>query len=92
MTQFAMLQIRAEMKKHNLRSVLVGQVHDSIIIDSPPQETSFCGQLLHECMTKRTQAAYPVLRIPLKADVTCGPSYGEQDLSINETGEITRHS
>lgn len=90
MTWFAMIHVRAEFLRRGMRALIVGQVHDSIIVDCPTSEVQDVGRILHDVMTMRTQRQFPALTIPLKADVSCGPSYGEQDLTILPSGEITK--
>jgi len=90
MTWFAMIHARAEFIKRKMRALVVGQVHDSVIVDCPTSEVQDVGRILHDVMTVRTQKQFSALTIPLKADVSCGPSYGEQDLTILPTGEITK--
>jgi DNA polymerase I-like protein with 3'-5' exonuclease and polymerase domains len=85
-----MIHVRAEFIKRGMRALVVGQVHDSVIVDCPTSEVQDVGRILHDVMTVRTQKQFSALTIPLKADVSCGPSYGEQDLTILPTGEITK--
>lgn len=89
MTWYAMIHARAEFKRRKMRALIVGQVHDSIIVDCPTSEVPDVGRILHMVMTTWTQRDFSALTIPLKADVSCGPSYGEQDLTILPNGEIT---
>lgn len=79
LTLIAMNYVHREFKRRRMRSVLIGQVHDSLIIDAHPAEFNLVAEILHGCMTDRTMANYEWISIPLVVDVGIGPNLGETE-------------
>lgn len=70
----AMNMLDALFQKYKLKSVLILHVYDSIVSDTHPKETEAVCELTHKVMTS---LRLPWLTVPLRADVKCGPSWGE---------------
>jgi len=77
-TLIVMQMVEDDIFRLGLDAVIIGQVHDSIIIDCPPEEIRTVSSLLHYWMTKWTTEMFPFLTIPLIADVTSGPNLKHQ--------------
>lgn len=72
MIKMAMISIHAEIKKRNLVSRMVLQVHDELVFDAPRTELEELTQLVKELMEK----AMP-LKIPVLAEVGSGSNWLE---------------
>ena len=77
-TLLVMSNIERELDFRGLEAVIIGQVHDSILIDCPLHELEEVADLMHYWMTDWTKGNLPFLKIPLNADVTSGPDYKHQ--------------
>ena len=65
----AMIKTARALKERNLKSRLILQVHDELIIEAPEKEA---GRLLRECMENVLR-----LSVPLKVEVKAGKSWYE---------------
>jgi DNA polymerase I-like protein with 3'-5' exonuclease and polymerase domains len=75
----ALIKLRREMKKLELKSLIILTVHDSIGLDVHPDEIDVVARLTKECMENPDTNLYGVnITIPLEADVEVGPSWGEK--------------
>ena len=63
--KIAMLKVEKEMEKRNLKSKIVLQVHDEMLIEAPIEEKEEVKQIMKECM--ETAA---VLNVPLVAEIS----------------------
>ena len=68
--KIAMLRVADRLEREKMRTRLVLQVHDELILDAPEEEAEQAKRLLKEEME---QAA--ALRVPLVADVSAGRSW-----------------
>ena len=68
----AMVKVYKRLKEEGLKSKLILQVHDELIIESPVDETEKVQKLLKEEMENVAS-----LRVPLKADTAIGYSWYE---------------
>jgi len=80
-TYVAMIELEAEMEKRNyVMSRMVGQVHDSLLIDTPNEATTqSMVRLVKEVMERAGTDAGKygcTIDIPLKCDVKVGKSWG----------------
>ena len=66
----AMIDIHEEMKKQNLKSKMLLQVHDELIFDVPFEEKEILTNIVKEKM----ENAYP-LEVPLKVDIEFGENW-----------------
>ena len=90
-TELCMNEIAAEFRDRDMRAIVINQVHDSIVIDSPADEVQTVGRIMHRVMTDGTWSKFSDiwLNIPLLADVAYGPSYGEAKTVIpRPTGAV----
>ncbi len=68
----AMLRVERRLKEDGLRSSLLLQVHDELMLECPEDEVEQVKRVLHEEMTSAVE-----LSIPLKVSVEAGLNWGE---------------
>lgn len=68
--KIAMIKVFDELKNRNLKSKIVLQIHDELIIDTLQEEKDEVKKLLAECMENAVQ-----LSVPLKVDVEEGKNW-----------------
>lgn len=68
--KLAMIHVFRRLKQENLRSKLILQIHDELVIESPKEETDAVRKLLKEEM-EQVQS----LAVPLIAEVGIGPDW-----------------
>ncbi len=68
----AMIDIRDEFRKRRLRTKIILQVHDELVLEVPEKERPAVGDLVRERMEK----VFP-LRVPLKVHIGWGGSWAE---------------
>lgn len=70
--KIAMIKVYAEIKKRGLRSKLILQVHDELLIDAPAEEKDEVVLLLRECMENAFK-----MEVPLPVSVSYGNNWAE---------------
>ncbi|WP_040236443.1 DNA polymerase I [Borrelia crocidurae] len=70
--KIAMIKVYNEFKNNNLKSKILLQVHDEMLIESPEEECEKAQIIIKEMM----ENAYP-LKIPLKTNIETGKSWGD---------------
>ncbi len=70
--KIAMLGVSKEIKKENLKSKLILQVHDELIVDTHPDEV----EIIKEILKTQMQSAVS-LSVSLDAEVACGDTWFE---------------
>lgn len=68
--KIAMINVAKEMKKHNLKSKIVAQVHDELIIDATKDEIEIVKKLLKDTMENAVK-----LKVKLTVDVESGSTW-----------------
>ena len=68
--KLAMLRVYARLKREALRSRLLLQIHDELLLETPPEEVETVQELLREEMTNAWS-----LNVPLKVDVDVGKEW-----------------
>ena len=68
--KIAMVRVYNRLKKENMKSQLVLQVHDELIVEAPLDEVEKASRILSEEMQNAAR-----LSIPLKADVNSGENW-----------------
>lgn len=78
-TCWGMTQVNYELKDARLSSLLVAQVHDSILIDCHPKEVEAVKRIVIEWMERRSNNEFKdVLKgVDLKVDLSVGKNWGE---------------
>jgi DNA polymerase-1 len=79
-TLIPMVSVEQQFKVQGMRSVLINQVHDEILADTPPDETVAAGLVMKEEMERvrpeYDQGSFFSLQVPLICNVKAGPSWG----------------
>lgn len=70
--KIAMIEVYEELKRQNLKSKLILQVHDELIVHAPVEEKEIVMQILKDKMQSAAQ-----MKVPLKADICAGFSWYE---------------
>ncbi len=70
--KMSMLALDKRLKESELKARVLLQVHDEIILEVPEEEASLCEKLLREVMEGIME-----LKVPLKANVETGRSWGD---------------
>ncbi len=70
--KLAMVRVAEALRKEGLRSRLILQVHDELILECPPEEAERAAALLQTCMEQVIE-----LRVPLVAEVHSGANWAE---------------
>lgn len=70
--KLAMISIDSQLSKQNLKSKLILQVHDEVILEVPHDELEKVSALVKDCMINAIK-----LRIPLRVSVENGKTWGE---------------
>ena len=65
--KLAMIRVDRELKRRGMRTKLILQVHDELILEAPADEADAAAALLKECMEGVMQ-----LEVPLQTDITTG--------------------
>ena len=65
--KIAMIRVHDELKKRGMRTRLILQVHDELILEAPVEEAEAAAELLRSCMEGVMR-----LQVPLKTDITTG--------------------
>jgi len=74
-TMWAMVNVDRELRKRGLRSVVIGQVHDSVLVDTHPAEKKEVIDVMRTVMVDRANALFSFLWIPLKIDIEMGQNW-----------------
>ena len=70
--KIAMINMHQELKKAKLNAKMTLQVHDELIIETPPSETKEVVNLLKKSMSEATK-----LKVPLEVDVGIGNNWDQ---------------
>jgi DNA polymerase-1 len=77
----AMVSLQREIDRRGLKSRLILQVHDDLLLESPAEEAEQARTLLREIMTWAMQ-----LSVPLKVDVKVGKNWGDMETEGKPAG------
>lgn len=70
--KISMVKVYTELKKRNLKSKLILQVHDELIVETEKSELEEVSALLRDCMEKAV-----MLQVPLTVDIKHGETWYE---------------
>ena len=73
LVKIAMIQIDQILKRQKSKSLMIMQVHDELVFDTPAEDAESLAKMVKDEM----ESAY-VLRVPLKTDVHIGDSWYKQ--------------
>ena len=78
-TYISMIHIEDQMRARGLKSIMVGQVHDSVLIDVHPGEEQVVGSMVKQIMEASGELAEEFgvkFDVPLKSKVEIGDNWG----------------
>ena len=75
-TLWCINRIQYLLRKRRMKSLLVGQIHDSILGDCPDSEVDDFVQLCHRVMTKELPRAWDWITVPLEVEAEVCPLGG----------------
>ena len=70
--KLAMVRVDEALRREGMRSRLILQVHDELLLECPPEEADHAAELLRRCMEEVI-----TLRVPLVAEVHSGLNWAE---------------
>lgn len=70
--KLAMVRVDEALRRENMQSRLVLQVHDELLLECPPEEAEKAAALLQKCMEEVI-----TLSVPLEAEVNSGSNWAE---------------
>jgi DNA polymerase-1 len=73
---WSLTELNRQMRRNQMSSMIVGQVHDSMLLDCHPRETDDVIHLAREIMTKRIMKQWDWILVPLVADAEIAPING----------------
>jgi hypothetical protein len=65
---WSLIQIQEKIKKYNLKTLLIGQIHDSIVADSPADELDIFLELAEYVMTKQLRKRWSWIIVPMEVE------------------------
>ena len=74
---YSLICLVRELKRRKMRSLCIGQIHDSMVCDVYCDELEEFKELLNECMLVKTREFYPwTAQTPLEIDLSIAPPGG----------------
>ena len=70
--KIAMNKVSDAIKKNNLKTIMIAQVHDELVFDVPNDEIEIVKRLVKEVMESAV-----ALKVPLEASIECGKNWFE---------------
>lgn len=71
---WTLIQVNRSLRKYKMRSMLVGQIHDSLIGDIRTKELKDYLEIVEETVTVKLRKHYEWLKIPLEIEYEMSPS------------------
>jgi DNA polymerase-1 len=72
MMKIAMVRLHARLRELNMKTRLLIQVHDELVLESPPDEVELAKATIREAMER-----IPPFEVPLTVDISAGRSWLE---------------
>jgi DNA polymerase-1 len=80
LTKWCMVQVDRELLFRHMESLLICQVHDSLVLDVYKRELRTVINMVREVMVEKAMKVWPFFhKIPLKIDISYGPNWLEQE-------------
>ena len=70
--KLAMVKVAAELEKHKLKTRLILQIHDELLLEAPENEADQAAMLLKNCMESVAE-----LQVPLSVSLAVGRNYAD---------------
>lgn len=81
----AMIDLHAALKQRRLKSKILLQVHDELVLEAPAEEVAEAAGLTHDVMCNAFE-----LRAPLKVDVEVGDNWLEMEKAGEQGSKVAR--
>lgn len=65
---WSLIQIQKRIKKYKLKTLLIGQIHDSIVADSPSDELDIFLEFTEYVMTERLRKRWSWITVPMEVE------------------------
>ncbi len=75
-TLFTLIEVQKIIDKHDLSTLLIGQIHDEIILDLVPREQDFLLKQCKEIMTKKIREKWKWINVPIDIETEITPIDG----------------
>lgn len=73
---WSLVKLTSFLEKHKFRSIILGQIHDCMLIDGVPEERDEVLDICERIMTKGIQKHWDWVTVPLITEVDCTPVDG----------------
>jgi len=73
---WSLIELNKELKKKQFKTKIIGQIHDSIVLDVIPEEAKEVSNLAREIMTVRLRQAWDWITVPLDIEIEMTPIDG----------------
>ncbi len=71
---WSLIEIVKKLKKYNFKTLITGQIHDSIIGDGPEREIPDVMEICHEIMTKKLRDHWTWINVPIEVEAEVSPA------------------
>ena len=71
---WSLIQLQKEIKKRKMKTLIIGQIHDSILADVPTKELRTYCELAKEIMTERLLKHWKWIIVPMEVDCEVAPA------------------
>lgn len=73
---WSLIELEQELRTRKMKSLIIGQIHDSIVMDVVPEELDMVVALLKDIMTVRLLEAWKWIIVPLEIEIETTPVDG----------------
>jgi len=73
---WSLIELKKDLKKKNLKTKSIGQIHDSIVLDVVPNEAQEIAKMAREIMTVRLRETWDWITVPLDIEIEMTPVDG----------------
>lgn len=87
---WSLIQLQKWLNKYKMKSLIVGQIHDCLLLDVPIDEIQDVLHTAKDIMTTRLRKAWDWLIVPMGVEVDVTPeggSWADKALWVEENGE-----
>jgi DNA polymerase I-like protein with 3'-5' exonuclease and polymerase domains len=70
---WCLIQIQKTIKKHHMKSVIIGQIHDSVLADVARGELRDYMEIAHEIMSVKLKKHWKWIIVPMEAECEVAP-------------------
>lgn len=73
---WSLMALQREIDKRGLKTLIIGQIHDSVVLDVPEEERKLILKLAHKTMIKKLHKAWKWLTVPMEVEAEQTPIDG----------------